>query len=82
MRSELLTNRDLLCSTGYSIQYFVITYKGKESEIEYCLSNSYIYMYIYSVKYYITETNILFLINYTSIKNIFKRSLDHRTWNF
>ena len=32
-----ITNKDLLYSTGNYTQYFVITYKGKESE--------YIYMY-------------------------------------
>ena len=31
---ELMVNRDLLYSTGNSIQYSVITYKGKESEKE------------------------------------------------
>ena len=30
-----ITNKDLLYSTGKSTQYFVITYKGKESEEEY-----------------------------------------------
>ena len=25
------TNKDLLCSTGKSTQYFIVTYKGKES---------------------------------------------------
>ena len=36
---EQITNKDLLYSTGNYIQYFVITYKGKESK--------YIYTYIY-----------------------------------
>ena len=31
----LLTNKDLSYSTGNNTQYFVITYKGKESEKEY-----------------------------------------------
>ena len=30
-----ITNKDLLYSTGNYTQYFVITYKGKESEKEY-----------------------------------------------
>ena len=29
-----ITNKDLLYSTGNSTQYFIITYKGKESEKE------------------------------------------------
>ena len=37
-------NKDLLYSTGKYTQYFVITYKGKESEKEYI----YIYIYIYN----------------------------------
>ena len=41
-------NKDLLYSTGNYSQYFVIIYKGKESEKE----NIYIYVYIYP---YITE---------------------------
>ena len=28
-----ISNKDLLCSTGDSIQYLVITYNGKESDI-------------------------------------------------
>ena len=31
---EWMVNRDLLCSTGNSIQYSVITYMGKEFEKE------------------------------------------------
>ena len=30
-----IDNKDLLYSTGNDTQYFVITYKGKESEKEY-----------------------------------------------
>ena len=30
-----ITNKDLLYSTGNYTQYFVVTYKGKESEKEY-----------------------------------------------
>ena len=37
---DQITNRDLLYSTGNYTQYFVITYKEKESEKEY------IYMYV------------------------------------
>ena len=32
---KLINNKDLLYSTGDYTQYFVITYKGKESEKEY-----------------------------------------------
>ena len=35
-----MTNKDLLYSTGHSIQYSVITYLGKESEKEW------IYVYV------------------------------------
>ena len=38
-----MTNKDLLYSTGHYTQYFVITYKGKKSEIEF------IYIYLYSL---------------------------------
>ena len=38
----VITNKDLLYSTGKYAQYFVITYKGKESE------NFHIYIYIYN----------------------------------
>ena len=34
-----ITNMDLLYSTGNSTQYFVITYKGNESEKE-CMTES------------------------------------------
>ena len=37
---EVITNKDLLYSTGNYTQYFVITYKGKEYE-----KNRYICMY-------------------------------------
>ena len=42
-------NKDLLYSTGYYTQYFVITYKGKESSKEYIYI--YIYIYIYRGRY-------------------------------
>ena len=29
-----MSNKDLLCITGNYTQYFVMTYKGKESEID------------------------------------------------
>ena len=65
-----ITNRDLLYSTGNYTQYFVITYKGKESEKEY-IYNIYI---IYNIQIYITEslcytpeTNTTLLINYIPI---------------
>ena len=50
------TNKDLLYSTGNYTQYFVITYKGNESEIKIPLSLSmcvciYIYLYIYRYIY-------------------------------
>ena len=38
---KLITNQDLVYSTGNYIQYLVITYNGKESE------NDYIYIHIY-----------------------------------
>ena len=41
-----ITNKDLLYSTGNYIQYFEITYNGKESE-----QNIYIYIYIYIYTY-------------------------------
>ena len=34
-KKKKITNKDLLYSTGNYTQYFVITYKGKESEKEY-----------------------------------------------
>ena len=37
------TNSDLLYSTGNYTQYFVITYKGKESEKEYICMDICIY---------------------------------------
>ena len=61
-------------STGNSTQYFVITYKRKESEKEYI----YIYIYIYTHIYTCIckteslcctpKTNKILQINYTSIK--------------
>ena len=39
-KHEVITNKDLLYSTGNYTQYFVITYKGKEYE-----KNRYICMY-------------------------------------
>ena len=56
-----ITNKDLLYSTGNSTQYFVIAYKGKESEKEYTYryiteyktEYNFIYIYIYIYKVYI-----------------------------
>ena len=42
-----INNKDLLYSTGNYIQYFVITYNGKESE-KYIYIYMYMYMYIYT----------------------------------
>ena len=51
-----IDNKDLLYSTGNYTQYFVIKYKGKESEKE-CIYE--IYIYIYTYKYiYITESYV------------------------
>ena len=44
-----ITNKDLLYSTGNYTLYFVISYKGKESEKEYIFLK-YIY-YIYNIYY-------------------------------
>ena len=41
-----IINKDLLYSTGNSTQYFVITYKGKESEKEYIYMCVCIYTHI------------------------------------
>ena len=35
LQIKQITNKDLLYSTGNYTQYFIITYKGKESEKEY-----------------------------------------------
>ena len=37
-----MTNKDLLYSTGNYTQYYVIIYKGKESEKEYIYTHIYI----------------------------------------
>ena len=57
---------DLLYSTGNYAQYFIIIYKGKESEKEY------IYTYKKNIHrteslYHTPETNRTLSINYTSI---------------
>ena len=44
---KYITNKDLLYSTGNYTQYFVITYKGKESEKE----KIYIHTYIYELNH-------------------------------
>ena len=49
-----ITNKDLLYSTGNYIQYFVITYNGKESEQNthtHTHTHIYIYIYIYTFMY-------------------------------
>ena len=57
--------KDLLYSTGNYTQYFVINYKGKESEKEYIYVHVYIDMYICTCIYiaeslsYTSETNTL-----------------------
>ena len=40
-----MTNKDLLYNTGNSTEYFVIVYKGRESEEEF------IYLFIYLLTY-------------------------------
>ena len=49
-----INNKDLLYSTGNYIQYFVITYNGKESEKEYTYIQFFIYIYIYIYKFIYT----------------------------
>ena len=46
---KLITNKDLLYSTGNCTQCFVITCKGKESENEFVCVCVYIYVYIYKI---------------------------------
>jgi len=43
-----ITNKDLLYSTGSSTQYFVITYKGKESEKAYIYTHTYTHTHMYT----------------------------------
>ena len=50
--TELINNRELLCSSGNNYQYLVITYNGKESEKEY------IYIYVYESLYCIPKTDM------------------------
>ena len=53
-----MTNKDLLSGTGNSPQYFVITYKGKETEKEYIYIYIYIYMNNFSVHLKFTDIHI------------------------
>ena len=55
-----ITNKDLLYSTGNYTQYFVVTYKGKESEKEYIYIyiNTPIYTYIHTHIYLCTLTYV------------------------
>ena len=46
-----IDNKDLLYSTGNYTQYFVITYKGKESEKEYMYTHMYYIYYTYICMY-------------------------------
>ena len=60
-----INSKDLLNSTENSIQYFVITYKGKESEKVYV----YVYIYIFYmyVKYGIYVNAMYIYITFTYI---------------
>ena len=61
-----ITNKDLLYSTGNSIQYIIITYNGKDSEKEY------IRVYITESLCHVPKTNTIEKINYISIKQSLK----------
>ena len=43
---QLITNKDLLYNTRIYTQYFVVTYKGKESEKENIHTHTHTHMYI------------------------------------
>ena len=66
-----------LYSTGNHIQYPVINHNRKVYEKEYIYTYIYIYVYIYicvaESLCYAAEINTTLQINYTSIKDIFKR---------
>ena len=63
-----ITNKDLLYSTVNYIQYLIITCNGQESD-----KRIHIYIYITESLCCTPETNTTQEINYTSIKNKFKK---------
>ena len=53
-----MTKKDLLYSTGNYNQYFIISYRGKESEKEY----TYMYIYLNHFSVYLKLTHCKFII--------------------
>ena len=69
MYTLLITNKDLLQSTGNYIPHFVLTYKGKESE-----KNPNIYVSITESLCCMPKTNTTLQISYTSIKTFLTKN--------